>query len=343
MHTVFPAIGIAAIGIYLPQNVETASDIAQQTGIPEHIIIDKFGIRQKYTGGSEDHPSYMATRAAFHALEQANIPPNQIDLIIYHGSEYKDYFVWSAAANIQHALGATNAYAYEIYALCAGAPIALKTARDQMRSDPTLNHVLLVSAARENDLINPDNPNTRFMLNFGAGGSALVLTRESPRNQVLESSCIVDGSFSNHVIMAGGGTRHPTTTDTLHSGMHMLDVYDIETMRDRLGSISLPNFIRVIDEAVLRSNATRSDIDFLIITHMKPSFHHDILRTLGLRPDQSYYLQDYGHIQSVDQHLGLYLAAQQKLINDGDLVVLAGAGTGYTWSATAIRWGVTSV
>lgn len=337
--TSHPPVGIAALGSYLPQSVATASDIARQTGIPEEVLVTRMGIRCKYLAGPDDQPSQMAARAALQALHAAQIPPEAVDLIIYHGSEYKDYVVWSAAAKIQHLIGATRAYAYEIYALCAGTPMALKVARDQMRSDPTLRHVLLVTAARENDLVSYQNQRTRFMFNFGAGGAAMLLRRGEEHNEVLESSVIVDGSFSESVVMPGGGCRHPTSEETVREGLHLLDVLDLEDMRDRLGVVSLPNFVRVIEEAVTRSGAALSDVAFLIITHMKPSFHHEILQALGLRPDQSLYLEDYGHMQSVDQPLGLKAAAERGLLHDGDLVVLAGAGTGYTWSATALRWG----
>jgi 3-oxoacyl-[acyl-carrier-protein] synthase-3 len=177
------------------------------------------------------------------------------------------------------------------------------------------------------------------MLNFGAGGSALLLRRGSERNQILGSAVIVDGSFSEDVVMPAGGSLNPPTRETIEQGLHMLEVNHMEHMRERLGVVSLPNFIRVIDEAVVQSGATRSDISFLIITHMKRSFHKEIVETLGLQANQALYLEEYGHIQSVDQPLGLHLAAEQGLIHNGDLVVLAGAGTGYTWSATAIRWG----
>lgn len=337
MHT--PTIGIAAIGIYLPEHVETAADIARQTDIPEHVIIEKLGVRRKHCAGGDDHPSQMAARAATQALNEAQLDANDLDLIIYHGSEQKDYFVWSAAAKIQYLLGASRAYAYEIYALCAGAPIALKVARDQMRSDPSLRNVLLVSAARENDMVNYQNQRTRFMFNFGAGGSAMLLQRNTACNHVLESAVIVDGSFSETVVMPGGGTRHPTSAQTVAQGLHELDVLELEDMRDRLGVVSLPNFVRVIDDAVNRSGASRSDIAFLGITHMKPSFHAEIMNALGLQPHQSIYLDEYGHIQSVDQPLVLKLAQERGLLHAGDLVVVAGAGTGYTWSATALRWG----
>lgn len=331
-------IGIAAIGIYLPQRVETAAEIAAQAALPEQVVREKLGIQRKHLAGPDDQPTYMAAQAATEALAQAQLDPAEVDLIIYHGSEYKDYVVWSAAAKIQHLIGARNAYAYEIYALCAGAPLALKVARDQMRADPHLRNVLLVAAARENDLVSYRNERARFMFNFGAGGSAMLLQRTTG-NQVLESAVLVDGSFSENVVMRGGGARHPASADTIAERLHELDVLQLDDMRDRLGAVSLPNFVQVIDQAVQRSGASRDQIAFLAVTHMKPSFHRELLRALGLRDDQAIYLDEYGHIQSVDQALALKLAQERGLLHDGDLVVLAGAGTGYTWSATALRWG----
>jgi 3-oxoacyl-[acyl-carrier-protein] synthase-3 len=336
----FEPIGIAAVGIYVPEQIETAAEIARQTNIPEAVVSQKLGITCKHIAGPDDQPSQMAARAAQQALANAQVDPTEIDLIIYHGSEYKDYFVWSAAAKIQHLIGASRAYAYEIYALCAGAPLALKVARDQMRADPYLRNVLLVAAARENDLVSYTNERARFMFNFGAGGSAVLLQRGLLRNQVLESAILVDGSFSENVVMPGGGSRNPASAATIAEELHRLDVLQLDDMRDRLGGVSLPNFVRVVDEAVTKSGATREEIAFLAITHMKPSFHRELLQSLGLRPEQSVYLDEYGHIQSVDQALALKLAQERGLLRDGDLVVLAGAGTGYTWSATAVRWGM---
>ncbi len=333
------AVGIVGIGVDLPADVETAATISQRTGIPEAVVVAKLGIRQKHIAGPDDLPSQMAARAALRALEQAQVDPLDVDLIIYHGSEYKDYFVWSAAAKIQHAIGARNAYAYEIYALCAGAPMALKTARDQMRADASLRHVLLVSAARENDLVDYANERARFMFNFGAGAAAMLLQRDAPANHVLESAVLVDGSFSENVVMPGGGARYGTSQHTLDEQLHTLDVLQLADMRDRLGAVSLPNFVQVIDTALARSGYARADIGLLAVTHMKPSFHHALLDALGLSADQAIYLSDYGHIQSVDQPLILHLAQQQGRLQPGTIVVLAGAGTGYTWAASVLRWG----
>lgn len=331
-------VGIAGIGTSFPAQIETAADLVERTGIPEDVLRDKMGIRQRHVAGEGDSVTDMATRAARQAIRRAGVAPEQIDLVISHGSEYKDHLVWNAAAKIQHNLGAVNAYAFEMYALCAGAPIAMNTAKAMMLADERLKYVLLAAGSRENDLVSLGNQRARFMFNFGAGGGALLLERGARANIILGASAITDGSLSETVIL----TREPDALDgdeALGDLRGRLDVTDTAYMADRLGAFSLQNFIRVIREAVERSGASLADVAFLGITHMKRSFYLEILSSIGLKPDQSVYLEDYGHVQSVDQALALELGLAQGKIHAGDLVVLAGAGTGYTWSAIAVRWG----
>ncbi len=334
-----PSIGIAGTGVYIPSAVLTGQEIAAQTGLPEFVVLDKMGIHQVHIAGPEDTITAMAARSGQKALEQAALDPKDIDLVVYHGSEYKDHIVWSAASKIQHMLGAVNAYAFETYALCAGAPITYKAVRDMMRVDERLQHVLLVSASRENDLIDFGNMRTRFMFNFGAGGGAMVFRREQTQNEVLESAVKTDGSLADTVVMTPateGVALLPVEMGSLHG---RLDVQNADYMAERLGQVSLIRFVEVITEAIRHSGENPDDLRFLGITHMKRSFYEEILHAVGLTAEQSVYLEDYGHIQSVDQVLALELGLAQGKIKDGDLIVLAGAGTGYTWSATAFRWG----
>ncbi len=332
-------IGIIGLGTYFPPHIETAADLVDVTGIPAEILHAKMGIRQRHIARDEDTISAMATIAAQRAIENAGISPEQINLVISHGSEHKDHVVWNAAAKIQHNVGAVNAYAFEIYALCAGAPIALNTARGLMQTDEQLEYVLLVAASRENDLVNMSNVRTRFMYNFGAGASAMVLQRGAARNHLLGASAFTDGSLSETVIISRTADAVGNAPEAVGDIRGRLDVIDPEYMAERLGESSMDNFLRVIREAVNKSDAKLSDIRFLGITHMKRSFYLQILEAVGLTPEQSVYLEDYGHIQSVDQALTIQLGLEQGKIKAGDLVVVAGAGVGYTWSAAAIRWG----
>ncbi|MFN8377583.1 MAG: 3-oxoacyl-ACP synthase [Anaerolineae bacterium] len=331
------SVGIVGIGTFFPQAVETAADLAPRTGIPEAVLREKMGIHQRYIAGPEDSVTAMATHASVRALEMAGVSGSDVNVVISHGSENKDHLVWNAAAKIAHNVGADNAYAFEIYALCAGAPIAMNVARGLLLADPGTRYVLLAAGSRENDLVNPANERSRFMLNFGAGGGAMLLERGAEKNLVLGASALTDGTLSETVILteSAAGDVPPPNPDL----RGMLDVTNLEYMGERLGAVSLGNFVRVIREAVERGGARMEDVQFLGITHMKRSFYLQILEAIGLKPEQSVYLEDYGHVQSVDQVLAIQLGLAQGKIKPGDLIVLAGAGTGYTWSAAAVRWG----
>lgn len=331
-------VGIVGIGTYLPKHIETAADLAPRSGIPAAILQEKMGIRQRHIAGPEETVTMMATQAAQSALRMADVSADKINLVISHGSEHKDHLVWNAAAKIQHNIGADNAFAFEIYALCAGAPIAMNMAQGMMQADPNLEYVLLAAGSRENDLINLHNERSRFMFNFGAGGGAMLLQRGADQNLILGASAITDGSLSESVILTEAAIAQGES-ETIGDLRGRLDVTDPDYMASRLGDNSLPNFERVIREAVHKSDASLEDVAFLGITHMKRSFYLQILESVGLSPDQSVYLEDFGHIQSVDQVLAIELGLAQGKIKRGDLIVLAGAGTGYTWSAVAVRWG----
>lgn len=331
------SVGIAGFGTFFPHAVETAADVALRTGIPETVLRDKMGIRQRHIAGPDDSVTAMASQASRRALEMAGVSAADIDIVISHGSEHKDHLVWNAAAKIAHNIGADNAYAFEVYALCAGAPIAMNVARGLLLADPAARYVLLAAGSRENDLVNPANERSRFMLNFGAGGGAMLLERGATKNLVLGASALTDGTLSETVILtaSAAGDVPPPNPDL----RGMLDVTNLDYMGERLGAVSLDNFVRVIREAVERGGARMEDVRFLGITHMKRSFYLQILDAIGLTPEQSVYLEDYGHVQSVDQVLAIELGLAQGKIKPGDLIVLAGAGTGYTWSAAAVRWG----
>jgi 3-oxoacyl-[acyl-carrier-protein] synthase-3 len=331
-------VGIAGFATWFPRHVQTAAELAPLTGIPEAVLREKMGIVQRHIAAEDETVTLMASAAARRAIAQTGVDPARIGLVISHGSEHKDHLVWNAAAKIMHAVGAVNAYAFEMYALCAGAPIALHTARALMQADPRLEYVLLAAGSRENDLLNYRNDRSRFMFNFGSGGGALLLQRGSTENVLLGTSAITDGSLSEAVVLtqAAVAAGDPPVVGEV-SGR--LDVTDSAYMAERLGQVSLPNFVRVIREAVEQSGASLAEVRFLGITHMKKSFYLEILEAVGLTPEQSVYLDHYGHIQSVDQALALELGLAQGKIKPGDLIVLAGAGTGYTWSAVCVRWG----
>jgi 3-oxoacyl-[acyl-carrier-protein] synthase-3 len=334
-------VHLTGVGTYLPDETVDGADIAKRSGIPRDVVVEQMGIRRKHVcRDGDDQPSEMCVAATEAALADADCDPETIDAVRYHGSEFKDYVVWSLAADVAERIGASEAYASESYALCAGAPVAMREATAQLEADAP-ERMLLVAASREEDLVDYEDPDTSFIYNFGSGASALVLERDAPGRAlatVRESAALTDGSFSRDVVMPGGGTRNPPTRDTVDTDMHKLRVRDHEEMKERLAAVSLPNFLEVADTALERSGYDREDVDFAAITHMKRSFHDSLCEELGLGDRQSYYLDEYGHVQSVDQALATARARSRDWLDDGDVVLYLAAGTGYTWAATVMEW-----
>lgn len=332
-------VGIAGLGTYFPARIESAEEVAEISGIPEEILIEKMGIRQRHVAAPDEALTEMAAHAARKALAQADVSPEQIKMVISHGSEHKDHLVWVAAGRIAHRIGAVNAFGADVSVVCAGAPIAMNMARGWMQLDQTLDYVLLVAATREHEIINLRHQPSRFMFSFSDGAGAMLLHRGDPRNQILGVAAITDGSLAETVYLteeAADGDEKPLVVGDLRG---RLDVRDGEFMAERLKDVTLDNFVSVIQQAVEKGGYRLEDIAYLGSTHMKRSFWHALLDAIGLTPQQSFYAENYGHVQSADQVIALEHGLQAGKIRPGDLVVLTGAGAGYTWSAAAVRWG----
>ena len=333
------SVGLTGYGVYTPEEVVTSEEIAAESGIPEEVVVEKMGVREKRVcPPDDDHVTDMCVTAAEEALADADVAPEAVDALVYHGSEYKDFYVWSAAANIAERIGAENAYATETYALCATAPLALRQAKAQLLADSP-ETMLLVGASREEDLVDYENQDSSFMFNFGSGACAMVLEANPDgsrtRATVRESAATTDGSFSEDVVMPGGGSRNPPSAATVEQGLHTLDVPDPDGMKERLAEVSLSNFLAVADDALARSGYDRDDLDFVALTHMKRSFHDLLTDDLDAA---DYYLDEYGHVQSVDQILALDEGLSRGRVESGDVVLFLAAGTGYTWAATVLEW-----
>ena len=334
-----PSIGIAAVGTYIPRTYITAAEIAAETGIPEQVIATKFGLTRKPVPGPDDHTNAMALWAAQDALAGSEIAPDEIDVVLCTTEEWKEYPLWTAGIKLAYDLGARRAWAIDVQMRCGTTIGALKLARSLMLAEPDVKTVLIAGGYRNGDLVDYRNPRSRFMINLSAGGGALLLRKGYPRNRLLGTSVIVDGSFSLDVIVPAGGTMEPLTAEAIAAGRNRLDVPDPEGMKQRLDALSMQNFLRMIDEALAQSGHTRADIDYLNVLHMKRSAHDFVLRELGLREDQSFYLSDFGHIGQQDQALSIKKGLETGRLRDGDLMVMVAAGIGYAWGAGVVQWG----
>lgn len=340
------AVGIVAAGSYLPESVLTSEDIAHETGFDEWVVREKLGIRRKHVAGPGDHPNEMALRAAEACLAKTDIPADEIDVVLCTTEEWREYLLWTSGIDLAWRLGATNAWAMDIHMRCCTTIAAIRTAKQMMVADPEVRTVLIAGGYAISHFIDFTNPRTSFMWNIGAGAGALLLRRDWPRNHVLGSHLVSDGSMSRHVVVPASGTLEHPTDRAVREGRFRFDLVEPEAMKKRLGEVSMKNWLTCVDEALRKSGPgpngqplARSDVDYLNMILVKPSAHREMLGHLGLAEDRSVYLGDIGHIGEQDTILSILEGERTGRLRDGDLMMMLGAGIGYVWGAACVRWG----
>lgn len=336
-----PTVGIVGTGIYLPDNYMTAKEISALTnGVwAEEAVIEKLGIVKKTLPGENDGTQEMGVLAALDALKNTGVKPEEIDVIICVGEEWKEYPLTTSALYIQDKIGAVNAWGIDVANRCCTTVSAMKMAKDMLIADDDVRVVMVVGGYRNGDFVDYADKDMSMMFNLGAGGGAIILKKNYGRNLLLGSHIIADGSLARTAGVEIGGTANPITHENLEESRKSLRLMEPKKMKDRLNEVSMPNWFMCIDKALEKSNLERQDIDYLAILHIKKSGHQFMLNELGLKEEQTIYLENYGHIGQVDQILSLHKALEEKKVKDGSVVCMIAAGIGYVWAANIIKWG----
>lgn len=337
-------VGIVDFETYLPEQIMTAEELSEIVNIPVDVLKNKMGVNSKHIGGPEDHPGMMATKATKRLLERTKINPKEIDMILYAGETYCEYTCWTVAIKIQNEIKADNAYAWDLSFRCAGTPLALKVAKDMMYADDTLNTVLVAGGNANAYLIDLEDPNQSNMFDMSPGGFALILKRDHMENELLGSGIITDHIFSDDAVGKWGGTLNPITDEIGQDPeklkkARLLHMADPERTKKNLATRSIPNFTGAVRLALKDSNLNERDIDFIGITHVAPRAHYAIMDDLGINNEKTVYLADDGHCGHVDQLLSVQYGLEKGLVKDGSVCALLGAGTGYAFACSLIRWG----
>lgn len=336
-------VGIVGTGIYLPKGRMTAREISKATKgtWSEQAVIDKLGIREKTIPSQSlsDGTQEMGALAALDALKNTGMNPLDINVILSLSEEWKEYPLTTSALYIQDRIGATNAWGIDVQNRCCTTVSAMKIAKDMLIADDEINVIMIAGGYRNGDFINFEDKDMSMMFNLGAGGGAIILKKNYHKNILLGSHIIGDGSLSRTAGVAIGGICNPITPENLDEAKKSLRLMDPVKMKDRLNLVSMPNWFKCIDESLRKSNMTRTDIDYLDILHIKRSGHESMIQELGLEPEQTIYLEDYGHLGQIDQILSLNLALKSGKVKNGSVVCMLAAGIGYVWAANIIKWG----
>ncbi len=330
------ACGLAGFGFYLPEKEVPVLDLAKKAGIPD--IVARFaGARTVREAAPGELPSDMAIAAARRALADAVLPPDEIDLIIYCGAGLPDYIIPQTSGHIQHALGASRAFAFDFVQGCSGMLSALQTAKGYLALGEGIDTVLLVSGDKWSQFTRFHAADSVF---FGDGGGAVVVSKQSSHFVPLAFHIITDGTYYDLWRVETGGIRHPLTPGALEKGLHLYDCRDRDRAHGPFKEIYVPTIVRGIRKALKKAGVSPRDIAFFDMVNANLKVLEVVAAALEIPMDRTSgdYLKTYGHFGSHDVFFNLDLARREGRIKKGDIVVLQSTGVGFTWSCAVLRY-----
>ncbi|MEU4249953.1 beta-ketoacyl-ACP synthase III [Amycolatopsis sp. NPDC026612] len=324
--------GVLATGSYLPKSTMGNEVLERSLGLSPGWIEDRTGILERRVADSSEATSDLATAAARRALDAAGVRPDAIGLIIVATST-PDMPLPATACQVQANLGASNAVAMDIDAVCTGFVYALDVAHKMMLCEPAFDYALVIGADTYSRIL--DYRDRRTAVLFGDGAGAVVLGRSETAASIEYSRLGSDGTKVDYVQIPAGGSRDPLSADTLASGDHFFKM-DGRSVREFVEE-RLPQMI----DGVMRACAMNvSEVDLFVPHQANGRILVDVAKEVGFLPDQVALTVDhYGNTGAASIPVTLDHAVHEGRVLPGDRVLLAGFGGGMTWGTTLLTWG----
>ncbi|MCC5670231.1 hypothetical protein LC653_42200 [Nostoc sp. CHAB 5784] len=332
-------VGITSVGYYIPTGILTSKEMAKLANLPEFVFTEKIGIKQKPIAGQDEHPSDMGIKAALSAINKAKITASEIDLIAYCAAGDYDYRFWSPAAKIQEAIGAENAFAFEVRNFCNSGNLGIHICRNMLLADNDLSYALVVCSDKLSMLLDYSDVNSLSIFIMADGAAAAILKKGEPSNQILSYHAITNGKLVDCLKVSSAGTKFPVGGTQINDELNYLKIKDPQELETILSDVYLENYSKVIHKSLEKSGYLIKDVDFLLTNQVKKSLSKGILESLNLKDDQTFIsLPEYGHLGAVDTIFGLAKTLESKKIKPGNLVVLASSAAGFSWAALTVKY-----
>jgi 3-oxoacyl-[acyl-carrier-protein] synthase-3 len=327
------AAGIIGLGKALPKKVVKNADfVAMGLDTSDEWITDRTGIKERCIADTETSTSDLAYLAAVDAIADAKLQPEDIDLLIVATST-PDYPVFpSTAALLQHRLGLKTVGAFDVSAACTGFSYALTIATQFVQTGFAKN-VLVIGA----DCLAKftDWTDRSICVLFGDGAGAAVVSQVKPGFGILASSMQANGENSDVLIVPAGGSKKPISQEALDNKENFIKMNGKVVYK-----LAINYIVPAIETALAKAGLTAKDINFFVPHQANLRIIKYACDKLGLNEDQVYVnLQKYGNTSAASIPIALAEAKQKNILKQGDILVLAGFGAGFTWGTNIIRWG----
>ncbi|SCI73992.1 3-oxoacyl-[acyl-carrier-protein] synthase 3 [uncultured Clostridium sp.] len=323
--------GILGVGSYLPEKIISNFDLEKIMDTSDEWIRTRTGIKERRVADENEATSDLATKAALNAIKNANLTPEDIDLIIV-ATITPDMIFPSTACLVQANIKATKAACFDLEAACSGFIYGMTVAKQFIETN-TYKHVLVIGAEALSRILDYEDRSTAILFGDGAGAVVMGSVNEGG---VLSTNLGSDGNGKDYLNIPAGGSKNPASEETLKNRLHYVKM---------AGNDVFKFAVRIMQEASIKcvesANLDIQDIDYLIPHQANIRIIEASAKRLKLNIDKVYVnLDRYGNMSAASIPVALDEAYREGKIKKGDNIVLVGFGGGLTWGASVVRWSI---
>lgn len=318
---------IKGTGSYVPENI-VKNDFFEYVGSSDKWIYENLGIKERRISAGET-TSDLAFKAGEMAIEDAGLKAEDIDLIIL-ATATADKLAPSCASFVQDKLKAKNAAAFDISAVCSGALFATSTGVQYIKSGMYKN-VLVIGADTFSNITDWERRDAVF---FGDGAGAIVLSATKEDKGFMDFLLYTDGSGKEHFNIPAGGSLKPASKETVENKEHFFQMNGKEVYKTAVDVVP-----KCIKEILNKNNLHIDEFKFLL-PH-QPSIR--ILQEVAKRIEMPFEkvktnMDRYANTSGGTIPIVLDETKKNNEFQDGDLVLFAAVGAGWTWGAAIYKW-----
>ncbi|MDG1393775.1 MAG: ketoacyl-ACP synthase III [Flavobacteriaceae bacterium] len=331
---------IIGLGHYVPENIVTNDDLSKVMDTTDEWIQERTGIKERrwVKPGDGQSTFTMGLEAAKKAISNAGINKEDLDLIVF-ATLSPDFFFPGPGVQIQEALEIDTVAALDIRAQCSGFVYSISVA-DQFIKTGMYKNILVIGSELQSHGIDKSTRGRSISVIFGDGAGAAVLSREENISKgILSTHIHSEGKHALELATEAPGMGTRWVTDIIKDN----DAEDLSYRPYMNGQFvfkhAVKRFSEVIAEGLQKNNLEVSDIDMLIPHQANLRISQFIQKRFALSDDQVYNnIQKYGNTTAASIPIALSEAHEQGKIKEGDTVVLAAFGSGFTWGSVIIKW-----
>ncbi len=323
-------VSIVGTGSYAPEKVLTNADLEKMVDTSDEWIVTRTGMKQRRIARDDQATSDLAAEAAKKALADAGVTPEEVDMIVV-ATITPDMPFPNTACVVQSLIGAKNAFCLGLEVACSGFLYAVEVAQ-QFVASGAVETALVIAAEKMSSITDWEDRTTCIL--FGDGAGAAVLQAKGAQHGVLTSVMGSDGTLTDLLMVPAGGSRMPTTQETLDQRMHFLKMEGREVYKHAVTIMT-----NAAGEALEKCGLTMDDVDCIIPHQANSRIIRSIANRLKIPMERVFVnLEKYGNTSGASAGIALDEAAREGKIKKGDIVMILVFGGGFTWGATLLEW-----